>query len=274
MYSNKHIYIILMTFTLFYSCERERIIEDYYSNGGIKKMKKYNANGQLERVVIFDSINKSNQIFFYSNNKLDSLVSYDADSSKVFKKEILSKRLYQTNFHKNGNIKSKGYLINDTLKNGWWSYFDTYGGLKSKRQYTLLCDNYYLNQSIIFDENSDTIFKKDDFNETIYFNYDIKENGIDTMIYEISPISYRSKLELVFLKENEFCEEEGNIDLIIKLEKRKGKISLNKLKRPYSGFVFDYYIDTTFVEGKKKINSVSRKIYFDTASKILDSADL
>jgi antitoxin component YwqK of YwqJK toxin-antitoxin module len=256
------IYLLVLGF--FYACENGRTVKEYYSNGNIKFIKTFAPNEELAKLERFDSIDGSCQVFFYSNNEIDSLIGYDTDEIKIFKKEIISKRLFQTNFYKNGNVESKGFLINDTLKNDWWDYFNIDGKLKSKREYVLVCDDYYLNQSIVFDQKGDTIFTKDDFNETIFFKYKIIENKKDIMTYEISPVSYRSKLELVFLRENNFCKEEGNIDSIVPLENRKGTITLDKIKKPFSGFVFDYYIDTTFVQGKRKINSISRKIYFNS----------
>lgn len=259
--------ICLLIICFFYSCKNERIVKEYYSNDNIKTIKTYTLNEELATLEKFDSLGRKSQVLFYSHNKVDSLIAYD-NNVKFFKKEIAFNKLYHTNFYKNGIVESMGFLINDTLKNGWWSYFDIDGKLKSKRQYVLVCDDYYLNQSIIFNKSSDTVFTKDDFNETVYFKYEIiKKKENDVISYDISPISYRSKLELVFLKQNNFCNEEGNIDSIVPLENRKGRILLDKIKKPYSGFVFDYYIDTTFVDGRRKINSVSRKIYFNTSTK-------
>lgn len=206
---------------------------------------------------------KLKELKFISNERPDSLVRFNENGTRISKREFVLDDTLLTVYHQNGKPESKGIITNDSLKSGWWEYYGENGNLISKRDYFIRCDDYYLNQSVIFDKKGDTIYKDDDFNETIFFSYQLKETDKERkLFYRISPISYRSKLELVLMTNNDFCNEEDNIDTVIPLQNRTGTIPLDKSLGFKTGFVFDYYIDTLIVDGEKELNAVSRKIYF------------
>jgi hypothetical protein len=221
------------------SCSYQKTEEVKYSNGKLK------------------------EITYITGKNIDSVVRYNSQGKRSSKKNFLSIDTLVTVYHPNGVVESEGIMTNDTLKSGWWKYYREDGSLKSKRHYFIKCDDYYLNQSIVFDRKGDTVYSEDDFNETIFFDYKLENiNGESRLFYKISPISYRSKLELVLMTDNNFCSDEEKVDTVIQLKSRKGSIILNSNLDFKQGFVFDYYIDTITVEGNQRLNAVSRKIYF------------
>ena len=232
--------IITFALSLVY-CSRQKENRTYYSDGKLK------------------------EVSYLMDSRTDSLIKYGQNGSRISKSEFVQKDTVVTLYHQNGHIESKGSLTNDTLKIGWWNYYEESGSLRSKRHYVLKCDDYYLNQSIVFSAEMDTVYSDDDFNETVFFDYKLsKAQWGDTLFYTISPISYRSKLELVLMSNNDFCNEAQNVDTVIPLPSKKGSIFLDSSLNFRSGFVFDYYIDTLLIDGEERLNAVSRKIYFDT----------
>lgn len=189
---NNVILYLLLIFIVF-SCNKKEI-RSYHDNGNLESIKEYYKE-ELQLIKIYDSLGTLNRVkFFNGKRKLDSLIDYTKEGRILFKK-IFNQNNTHYSSYKNEIIQEEGFLINDTLKTGWWKYFNNKGVLKSKREYVLLCDDYYLNQSIIFDKDGDTIYRDDDFNESIYVLFDISEKDNDSIEvqYEISPISYRSK---------------------------------------------------------------------------------
>lgn len=221
------------------SCSYQKTEEVRYSNGKLK------------------------EVAYITRKNIDSVVRYNSQGQRASKRNFISNDTLVTVYHLNGVVESEGIITNDTLKSGWWKYYREDSSLKSKRHYFIKCDDYYLNQSIVFDRKGDTVYTDDDFNETIFFDYKLENtNGERTLFYEISPISYRSKLELVLMADNDFCSDKEKVDTVIQLKSRKGSIILDSDLDFKQGFVFDYYIDTIIVDGKQRLNAVSRKIYF------------
>jgi len=261
---NNSFFSFLFALLCIISCNNPKVTKEYYPDGTRKIISTYTQGNLSSNVEYYNRLGNLVKKVYYTKGVVDSLIGFKGEELRIYKKQIGLNNILQTRYYKNGKIESEGFIVKDTLKIGWWSYYDTIGKIKSKREYILLCDDYYLNQSILFDKQKDTIYRDNDFNESVFFNFDIKElDDKNELSYDIKPISYRSNLELIFLRNDDFCKEEGNIDTIIPLKTRKGKLFFNKKRKLYTGFIFDYYIDTVYVNGKMKINSISRKVYFD-----------
>jgi hypothetical protein len=270
MRNKRYLVLTVLIVFLVFSCDKIKYKNSYYDNGILKEREGYLKN-ELKEKFKYDSIGNVFSKTYYSNNGLDSLIAFDKKQNLKFKKSFFNDSIYYVAF-KNNSIMKRGFLKNDSLKVGWWEYFDDVGVLKSKREYKILCEDYVLNQSIIFNQKGDTIFRDDDYNESTFYDFKVVDlnNGKLKVDYKVVPISNRSILQLGIINKDEFCKiQSKNIDTAINLKSNRGTLVLNKNKFN-KGLIVDYRSTKKGVELKEGVSTLSRKMYFDLDDYIVE----
>ena len=92
-------------------------------------------------------------VLFYSCDKENYKKEFYTDGTLKAKIQINDKGVFNglyKEFYKNEQIKIEG-IINNGLKLGWWNTYDSLGHVLSKREYLILRDSIYKNQTIFYD---------------------------------------------------------------------------------------------------------------------------
>lgn len=250
------IYVVMMTF----SCKESDREFTYYEDGQIKSII-LSQNSKRRVVEDFDRLGNLVLKGYYDNGKIDSLFKYNKNKGYVFKRYFAGHATKSIEYDTHGNIEKSGNYINDTIKVGWWNFYKN-NQLVAKRQYEIVCANYYLNQIILFDNNGDTLSSPNDDMETTF--YSLTRQSIDNkfiLSYDVKSLFLNNKLEMILLKNN-YCSEEP--DTIIELNSNKGQIHLPQKYFRQKGFFFDYLQEGKHGNQKRKI--MHHKKYFDLAS--------
>ena len=155
MIHNKKILIKLFIFTsLISSCNKSE--KEYYKDGTLKA-KHYINNTK-----------KDSSIFYYRDGEIESSIIYLNNKKSVI------------NYYENGNIKSQGNFINDTMPTGNWLYFYNDGKLKEVKEFLIIDSKPLLNQNWFFNHKGDTVKSKSSYfdllveKDTIYLNEPVK----------------------------------------------------------------------------------------------------
>ncbi len=242
------------------SCSKKEE-KEFYETGKLKSIKsKVNDTTLVKFEYNVDGEKKSKEVFI--NNKIRFSFFYEKNKLKQYRKNYYYNIQEVKDYDKNGNLVSEGILINDSIKKGWWTFYDN--GLKKKYiEYIPLCDGeYYLNQLISFDQDKSN---KKDIME-VFTNIEIKRNGNKyRMFFSYKGLFEKSKLYFVLSNKNNFCE----ISKIKKFEvmyelgnKHEGYIELDNLKNT-KGFFYERY--ETKIKGlpKNQIEVSERNTYID-----------
>ena len=121
----KKVLILVIAIMMFASCGKDKLVEEYYSNGNIKSRIQMNdhhfTNGLYEKFYE-NGVIKVRTI--YTNGKLlDTIYAY----------------------HKNGILASKGKQKSH-LPIGWHSFYDEKGKLTMEKEILIIDQKSYLNQ--------------------------------------------------------------------------------------------------------------------------------
>lgn len=141
------------------SCEDNKTIKEYHSNGNIK------LEVPLDNKGIQNGLYKA----FYEGGELKQKMNY------------LNGKITDTVFYyyKNGKLKEKGKIIKNKYKEGWWIYNDSLGNLIKKEEYWIRNDSVLLNQFIYFNNTSIDKLKSEYFNlkipDTIYLGRNVAQ---------------------------------------------------------------------------------------------------
>lgn len=168
------------------------------------------------------------------------------------------------------SLTADGYM-KDSLKTGYWKYYDSEKHLVAISEYLIIDNKTYLNQEIVFDKKGDTLFDKSNFftRKKIRLNRDslyieIKYEGIIDAIYNNSE-SYS-----MLLYHSDINDDFSNINklkldtLIFKNHKLNMPISKNrKLRGVIKEFIF-------LEEGGMQI----RDVYFDFSRDYQDISEI
>ncbi|GGB73284.1 hypothetical protein GCM10007424_11480 [Flavobacterium suaedae] len=144
------------------SCEDKTIVEKiYYKNGNLKAVM-YDQDS-LNIVESYDSLGYLDLKIFVRDGKNDSLIKFNRNGTLRFSKKTLpTGATYSVEYDSNGNLDKEGLYINDTIKAWWWKFYKK-NKISAKREYVIICDDYYLNQEIILNEKNDTVLNKSTF---------------------------------------------------------------------------------------------------------------
>ena len=141
--------LLFLLLILNFSCNNEKSLKKYYSNGNLKLKitlnKKGIPNGKFEQ--------------YFENGKLK-------DSGKYIN-GIITDSVYS--YYENGQIKEKGVFHNGHKQN-WWKVFDKNNKILKKEEYYEVNDSAYLNQNIQFDSNG-----KINYSKSTFFNFKIPD---------------------------------------------------------------------------------------------------
>ncbi|WP_140487072.1 hypothetical protein [Flavobacterium sp. GSA192] len=252
----KNYIVITFLIILAISCSKEKQEKIYYKNGNLKSLKLIYEDSKKEVLEEYDILGNLILKGFYTSGTRDSLFGYNKNNTLSFKKRFKNNGAYSKEYDTNGNLEREGIYIYDTIKADWWKFYKK-GILEAKREYVIVCDDYYLNQVIVFNRKKDTVIKKDSIMNVSTFFKIRKEKKKDSfqLSYNVRSIFVKNKLEFIILKGTN-CEEEP--DFIIELNSNKGKIVLDKKYYNRKGFFFDYNIDQN---NGNKVNN--HKKYFD-----------
>lgn len=253
---NCNVIIILLIVFFTSSCGREKQEKTYYKNGNLESLKLIFKDSKKEILEEYDTLGNLTLKEFYTNGIRDSLIGYNKNKTLSFKKRFKDNGTYCKEYDKNGILEREGIYVYDTIKADWWNFYKK-GTLVAKREYVIVCDDYYLNQVILFNKQKDTIFKKNKIYNTSTFFKIKKNNNKDSLklSFNVNSTFVKNKLDLIILKGTN-CEEEP--DVVIQLNSNKGIITLDKRYSDKKGFFFDYN------NGDSKSNKVSNhKKYFD-----------
>jgi|SRR5690554_854297 len=168
------------------------------------------------------------------------------------------------------SLTADGYM-KDSLKTGYWKYYDSEKDLVAISEYLIIGNKTYLNQEVVFDKKGDTLFDKSNFftcktdklnKDSLYL--EIKYEGIFDAIYNDS----ESYPMLVY--HNDINEDFSNINklkldtLFFKNNKLNMSIPKNKkLKGVIKEFIF-------LEEGGMQI----REVYFDYGKDYQDISEI
>jgi hypothetical protein len=254
---NRNIVInIFLIVILISSCNKERLEKKYYKNGNLKSLKLTFKDSKKKILEEYDTVGNLTLKGFYTNDIRDSLVGYNKNKTLSFKKRFKDNGTYCREYDKNGILEREGIYVYDTIKADWWNFYKK-GLLEAKREYVIVCDDYYLNQVIFFNKQKDTVLKMNKiYNASTFFEIK-KNNSTDSLklSFNVSSKFVNNKLELVILKGTN-CEEEP--DVVIQLNSNRGIITLDKKYSDRKGFFFDYN------NGNNNTNKFNNhKIYFD-----------
>lgn len=277
MISKRYILLVIV-FTIFIeSCNKTHSKKIYYENGNIKENIEFYGK-KIKSKYKFDSIGNLSKALYYSDEELDSLIIYNKNRIRKYKKIFIEDVVYLESYSNEGQLVDKGEVFNDTLLINWWCFYDKAGFLKAKRHYIVTCGKSILNQSIIFDKKGDTIFRNDDYNESTFFNFKVTNlDGKLKVDYKIVPVSSRSKLGVISVNKDNFCDlEKEDIDTIIDLSSRNGTFVLNANKSN-KGIIVDFRNKFTEKELKEKgidkNRYLKREMYFDLDDYIVENLD-
>jgi len=153
----KNIFYFVIIISLF-SCNK--IKKTYFSNGTIK-----------EELFVSEGKKIDSALFYYNNpmNSIKKKIIYLPNDTTIVKE-----------FYKNNNLKAKGKLLPNGHKYKYWKYFDDKGTLVNYLEYLNIDGKEYLNRSIAYGVNGDTLSGKSNFyvlktkNKTFKINESIK----------------------------------------------------------------------------------------------------
>ncbi|MBP2833466.1 hypothetical protein J8281_14820 [Aquimarina sp. U1-2] len=161
----------------YYYSTGELLSEITYNNKGIKdgELKQYYKSGELKAIEYYDQGKIVDTTKRFSKNGSLIAQEYQLNGHNIYEK-----------YYENGNLMSKGKVI-DTLLTGWWEYYHKDGKPKMKVEYmdvskdSLIKNPLYTNQLIYYDQYGKVL--KDSSN---YFTIDLK----DTILREKISIGY------------------------------------------------------------------------------------
>lgn len=253
-YRNIIVIVLIIIFTS--SCTKEKEEKTYYKNGNLKTLKRIYKDLNKEVLEEYDTSGNLILKGYYTDGKKDSLFGYNKNSSLSFKKRFKDNGTYCKEYDKNGNLEREGIYVYDTIKADWWKFYKK-GVLEAKREYVIVCGDYYLNQVILFNKQRDTVFKKNKtYNASTFFEIK-KNNNKDSLklFFNVRSAFVKNKLELIILKGTNCADEP---DVVIKLNSNKGNIALDKKYSNRKIFFFDYINDENSID-----KVANHKKYFD-----------
>lgn len=247
--------IIFITLVLLSIACNNTTEKTYYKNGNIETITHKNDNFSKKIIEEYDSL--GNLLFktIISKGKKDSIFKYNKNGTLCFRKKMLPTGIYSIEYDSQGRLEKEGLYVEDTIKAYWWKFYKN-NELVAKREYVIVCNNYYLNQAIIFNKKNDTISKG-----STYFDVNKKvHNQKFSLNYRVKSLFDKGQIELVILKDTN-CEEVP--DTVIALPSNRGSIILNKKYMDKKAFFFDYNIVKETDSGKAPYKMVDHKKYFD-----------
>ena len=99
-------------------------IMNNYDDGGLKVVSIFQGSSKIQEIEFSNEGNILTRSFYKNNcisGKWTSLESFNSEDLVL-------------NYYGNGELKSKGYLVDDNF-HGHWSYYNRYGELESNRYY-------------------------------------------------------------------------------------------------------------------------------------------
>jgi len=247
----------IITLLIFFviSCNNEIQEKSFHENGNLKSLKRKFKDSKNEIFEEYDSLENLTSKGYYTNGVRDSLFGYNINKTFSFKKRFKGTGTYSKEYDNDGNLEREGIYIYDTIKADWWSFYKN-RKLIAKRQYEIVCDDYYLNQIITFNSNRDTVFNNDKiFNASTFFKLNkVKKEESFILFYDVKSLFVNNKLELVILKNN-YCSEEP--DTVVQLKSNRGYIVLKKKYSNRQCFFFDYNIYKDRIQNHKKYFDLS-----------------
>lgn len=156
----------------------------------------------------------------------------------------------------NDTLIAKGQM-DDTLKIGYWKYYDQENRLVAISDYKIVNDKSYLNQEIVFDKSGDTIFEK-----SSYFSFSFgHDNSVQLKFKKIlDQESYA-----FFIYSDKINSDFSNID-VVKLDTiffKEDQITFNLQSNYLRGLIKEvqFTSDTSFIH---------RNVYVDINKKSKD----
>ena len=126
----KTLYKYTLIAIFLFACKNEKVVKEYYSNGNLK------FTVQVDEKGVQNGLYEQ----YYDSGELLKKLTYK--EGKIVDTVLI--------YYKNGKVKEKGKLYNDSLKIGWWNYYSSNGNLINKNEYLILGDSIYKNQTIKF----------------------------------------------------------------------------------------------------------------------------
>ncbi len=133
--------------------------------------------------IFFVSINFSCNNYDKANSKTinteENLKGYFENGKTKYKCSYKDSLKFCENYYKNGNLRSKGAFLKDTIPIGYWEYYNTSGKLKEKKELLLIENKSFLNQNKFYEDGKIVNEKSSYFeieleNDTINLNEPIK----------------------------------------------------------------------------------------------------
>lgn len=174
-------YLLLYTLLLyFFSCTNIR--KEYYDNGQLKS-KYQEKNGVLNGIYTVYYPNgklKEKQIFFQGKN-IDSSLFYYNNTINSLKREIKylnnSDTIFVKNYFENGNLLSKGRLINDKIRVGFWYSYYSDKSLNSEIEFIKINEQEFANRIYFYNRDGKLNLDKSNFYEFRDYNTDTIKVG-------------------------------------------------------------------------------------------------
>lgn len=282
--------IILLLFIFLQSCKKEKYFIEYYKNGIIKKECEQ-INGVLygECKEYYETGNLKALYKYRSGVLIDSaLYFYDIPIKKLKSKSVFFKQdsIKQIYYYENGNIKEEGFINSDNKKVGMWKFYNK-SQLTAKREYKIIKNEEFLNQTYTLNNKLDTIYSKSKFFELFILKDTIRRGEYFNACALLKANLFKNKNSEILLcipkYENEnFNKDFSNENLIeldtfynLMIDKKNQKLFIEASK-PYTvifnqklnnpgnkiikGFIMEYYQDIDSLG--KEYREVS-KSYFE-----------
>ena len=150
----------------YYYSSGELLSEVEYAQNGLKdgQLREYYKTGELKSLEYYKNGQLVDTTFGYYKSGSISVKRYNADDQELLEK-----------YYVNGKLEAKGVLI-DTIKTGWWSYYDEEGHLTWRVEYvdasndSSISNSEHPNQLISFNAN-----KKIDNAKSNYISIDLAD---------------------------------------------------------------------------------------------------
>jgi len=163
-------YVSLLLFLTLMGCEKRTTRKFFRKSGELLSEIQFNKEGRKDgELREYYKTGELKTLEFYKNGIL-------VDTTRGFYKNgLLSTKIYSfegnniyEKYHGNGNLMSKGQII-DTILKGWWSFYDFHGNLERKVEYidksadSTIKNGMYPNQIIYYDEKGNILIEKSNF---------------------------------------------------------------------------------------------------------------